>query len=165
MRSSDLGFAFFSSCNLIAKNYGKMYIRPMRKVLLFAILFSGVLNTFVFAQNCQTAASIPAGQTKLGGGSATAHYDGTTSVKGGQAVYVKLKNENVLGVSYELTVALDATPVVANCTYKAILPPKTTAILSGAIFAEPPIAWKVTVAVGSESDAGVLTYEVYSKPK
>lgn len=140
----------------------------MRKALLPAILFAGfvsTISTLSFAQNCETAASVPADQTKLGGGTATAHYDGNTSVKGGQAVYVKIRNENILGVSYELTVAQDTKPVVVNCTYKAVLPPKTSAILSGALFAEPPIAWKITVAVGSESDAGVLTYEVYSKLK
>jgi hypothetical protein len=30
---------------------------------------------------------------------------------------------------------------------------------------DPPIAWKVTVGVAPESEAGVLTYEVYSRPK
>ena len=122
-------------------------------------------STIGFAQNCEPAKSIPSGQPRVGGGTATAHYDGTTAFKGGQAVYVRVKNENVLGVAYELTIAQDTKPVVVNCTYKAILPPKTTAILSGSLFADPPISWKVTVAVGSESDAGVLTYEIYSKAK
>jgi hypothetical protein len=129
----------------------------MRYVLLLSLVLGGILNSAVFAQNCQTATSIPAGHKKLGGGSATAHYDGTTAVK--------LKNDNVLGVSYVLTIEPDATPEVPNCTYKAILLPGKSAILFGSLFAEPPVAWKVIVAIGPESDAGVLTYEVYSATK
>jgi hypothetical protein len=132
-------------------------------VILLPLLLAGY-SASTLAQSCATSSSIPSGHKKLGGGSATVHYDGTARVKGGQAVYVKIKNENVLGVSYILTVEEDGKPPVANCSYKAILLPKTTVILSGALFTEPPIAWKVTVAVGDESDAGVLTFEVYSTP-
>jgi hypothetical protein len=137
---------------------------------LVRLLFFGVFlccaltQNLVFAQDCQTATSIPDGQKKLGGGTATADYDGTTEVQGGQAVYVRIKNDNALGVSYYLTIVYNASPPVSNCTYKALLPPQTSAILSGSLFKDPPIAWKITVAVGPESDAGTLTYEVYSKP-
>jgi hypothetical protein len=137
----------------------------MKRILLLVFLFWGLPNPVIFAQNCQTAASIPASHKKLGGGSATVHYDGTTTVKGGQSVYVKIKNENALGVSYTLTISLNATPEVPNCTYKALLPPRASAILFGSLFADPPIGWKVTVGVGEESDAGVLTYEIYSASK
>jgi hypothetical protein len=116
-----------------------------------------------FAQNCQNASSVPADQVKVAAGTATAHYEGTTTFRGGQAVYVKVKNENVLGVSYELKIVRDLTPEVIECTYKAILLPKATAILWDATFAQPPVSWKVSVAVGEESDAGVLTYQAYSK--
>ena len=132
-------------------------------VILLPLLFA-MGNTLAFAQTCEVASSIPSEHKKLGSGSATVHYDGTARIKGGQAVYVKIKNENVLGVSYTLTIEEDSNPPVANCSYKAILPPKAAMILSGALFADPPIAWKITVAVGDESDAGVLTFEVYSMP-
>jgi|HubBroStandDraft_2_1064218.scaffolds.fasta_scaffold582277_1 hypothetical protein len=137
----------------------------MRNCFLFVILLGCVAQIPMLAQNCQTASSVPGDQPKVGSGSVTSDYDGTTKFKGGQAVYVRITNANVLGVSYELTIAQDTTPVVTVCTYKAVLPPKASAVLWGALFAEPPIGWKVTVAIGSESDAGVLTYEVYSKTK
>lgn len=85
-----------------------------------------------------------------------------TTVKGDQAVYVKVTNQNVLGVSYTVTIAQNTTPTNEICSYSAILLPKTSVILSGALFAEPPIGWKITVSVGDESDAGVLTYVIYS---
>lgn len=151
--------------NLCNHNLCALSYLLLKGVLLLAFLLGGLGNQITFAQDCETPSSIPTGHKKLGGGSATVHYDGTARFKGGQSVYVKIKNENVLGVSYTLTIAPDATPEVPTCTYKASLPPRTTAILSGALFGEPPISWKVTVAVGDESDAGVLTYEVYSKPK
>jgi hypothetical protein len=137
----------------------------MRYVFLF-LLANGLLCTGpVHAQNCQAEDSVPAGQKRLGGGSATADYDGITKVKGGQSVHVKIKNENLVGVSYSIKVVADGSPEVPICTYKALLPARTSAILSGAQFADPPISWKVVVSVGSESDAGVLTYEVFSNPK
>ena len=138
--------------------------RPMRKPLFFPFLLVILLSWPLMGQTCENASSIPAGHKKLGSGSATGHYDGTTIIKGGQSAYVKIKNENVLGVSYSLTIEQDATPSVPNCRYKAILPPRSSAILYGALFADPPIGWKITVSVGDESDAGVITYEVYSKP-
>jgi hypothetical protein len=85
-----------------------------------------------------------------------------TTVKGDQAVYVKVTNQNVLGVSYTVTIAQNTTPTNEICSYSAILLPKTSVILSGALFREPPIGWKITVSVGDESDAGVLTYVIYS---
>ena len=124
---------------------------------LFALTAVGI------AQNCQVATSIPADLQKVGSGSATAQTDGVTTVRGGQAVYVSIKNVNVLGVAYNLTIEQDTTPPVPNCAYKALLPPQTSVILWGAIFADPPISWKITVSVGEESDAGVLTYEIYSQ--
>jgi hypothetical protein len=137
----------------------------LRSLLLVGCFFAAFGNPNTFAQNCDSPSSIPTGHKKLGSGSATVHYDGTTRLKGGQSVYVKIKNDNVLGVSYTLTISPDAKPEAPVCTYKALIPPRTTVILSGALFAEPPISWKITVAVGDESDAGVLTYEVYSNPK
>lgn len=94
----------------------------MRRYFLLALLLGWIAQIPTFAQNCQTASSVPSDQPKVGGGTATSDYDGTTKFKGGQAVYVKITNANVLGVSYELTIAPDATPVVAVCTYKALLP-------------------------------------------
>jgi len=135
------------------------------RVLLLLFLVIGEFSSVIVAQNCATSTSIPAGQKKLGTGSATVHYDSTTAIKGGQSVYVKIKNQNVLGVSYTVTIAEDATPAAPNCSYHAVLLPQQNALLSGAVFADPPIGWKVTVAVGDESDAGVLTYEVYSEPQ
>lgn len=158
MVSSDLGI-------LLQRVSEQLYLPSMKRMLLFALVFAGVTDAFVLAQNCQTATSVPSGHKRLSDGTATVHYDATSRVKGGQSVYVKIKNENALGVSYEVTISEDATPEVPNCTYKAVLLPKTSAIFWGAVFAAPPIAWKVTVAVGSESGAGVLTYEIYSKPK
>jgi hypothetical protein len=136
-------------------------MKPLR--LLLFLLLGGL--SLGFSQNCQTASSIPSDLAKVASGTATADYDGTSSIKGGQAVYVRVKNENALGVSYEVVVAEDTKPVVTNCTYKALLPPKTSAVIWGALFAEPPVGWKITVSVGPESDAGVLGYEVYSNPK
>jgi hypothetical protein len=135
----------------------------MKTFLLFLLVVGAAIASF--AGTCEVASNIPSEMSKVGAGSATAHYDGITSVKGGQAAYVKIKNENALGVSYELTVAQDSKPTNVICTYKALLTPKTSVILWGSLFAEPPVAWKITVGVGPESDAGVLTYEVYSKTK
>ena len=132
--------------------------------LLAVLILIGGTGSAALAQNCAPATSIPSDHKRLGSGSATVHYNGTTSVKGGQSVYVKIKNENVLGVSYVLTIEEGGEPPAATCTYKAILPPRTTVTLSDALFADPPITWKVTVEIGEESDAGVLTYEVYSVP-
>lgn len=135
----------------------------LRKVLAILITLSAIGGS-ALAQNCETANSVPADHRRLGSGSATVDYKGITLVKGGQSVYVKIKNENLLGVSYVLTIEEDVKPPSTNCTYKAVLPPRTTVILSGALFANPPISWKVTVEIGDESDAGVLTYDVYSVP-
>jgi hypothetical protein len=137
----------------------------MRNICLLLLLIVGLSDLGVFAQDCGTEASIPDSNKKIGSGTATAHYEGVTSIKGGQAVYVKITNANALGVSYILAIEEDAKPTVSNCTYKALLVPKGSVILSGAVFGEPPIAWKIRVAVGPESDAGVLGYEVYSTAK
>jgi hypothetical protein len=133
------------------------------KVLAILVIAGGVGPT-ALAQSCEVAKSVPADHRSLGSGSATVHYKGTTSVRGGQSVYVKIKNENVLGVSYILTIENDIQPPVTICTYNAVLPPRATVLLSGALFADPPVSWKVTVEIGDESDAGVLTYDVYSVP-
>jgi hypothetical protein len=121
-----------------------------------------LLTGTALADSCQTATAIPSNLQRLGSGSATGHFDGETTVNGGQAVYVKVKNENVLGVSVAVTIARNTQPPYTICTYNALLPPRTSGIYYGTFFAEPPIGWKITVAVGSESDAGVLTYEVFS---
>ena len=127
------------------------------------VIFAANLLAIVgFAQSCQTSASIPADKKKLGGSTATAHYDGITTVKGGQGVYVKIKNLNVLGVSYILSIAEDVKPELHICTYKALLPPQSSVILYGALFAETPIGWKISLSIGPESSAGVLSYDVYS---
>jgi CDP-diacylglycerol pyrophosphatase len=128
----------------------------------------GVLVAVVFsagpaqAANCNVEQNIPANQQQIGSGSATAGSDGDTTVTGDQAVYVQVKNVNVLGASYTVTIARDTTPVDVICSYTAILLPQTSVILSGAVFASPPIGWKITVSVGDESDAAVLTYTVSS---
>lgn len=56
--------------------------------------------------------------------------------------YVKITNENVLGVSYTLTIEEDSKPPVPNCTYKALVSPRASVILSGSVFADPAIAWR-----------------------
>lgn len=131
---------------------------------LALILFTISIGMAAHAQNCETASSVPSGHKLMGSGSATVHYDGETKIKGGQAVYVKIKNENVLGVSYQLTIAQDTSPTVVVCSYKALIPSQKIVILWTAIFADLPIGWKITVSVGEESDASVITYEVYSNP-
>jgi len=137
----------------------------MRPTFLLLFLLGGTsAGICAHAQNCTAVAAVPADQSDLGGGTATAHYDGTTTFSGGQAAYVSIKNENVLGVAYELTIARNTTPGSEVCKYKAILPPRTHVVLWGSFVGEPPLGWKITVAVGSESDAGVLTYRVYSRP-
>jgi hypothetical protein len=104
--------------------------------------------------------TIPSGQKQIGSGTATAEYDGVTTAKGDQKVYLQLKNANVLGVGYSISLAQDTIPVNEICSYQALLPPQTSVILSGALFAQPPIGWKATVSV--QSDAGVITYTLYS---
>ena len=133
-------------------------------MLLAAFALCTLSHGMSFADSCQVATSIPSDLKSVGSGSATAERDGVTTIRGGQAVYVRIKNANVLGVVYKLTIEQNTSPAVPNCTYKAILPPGTSVILWGSLFAEPPIGWKITVAVGEESDAGVLTYEVFSQP-
>src|SRR5215472_11298865 len=131
----------------------------MKRRLTF-ILFLGTCSTIAtYAQNCQTATSIPSDSKSLGGGSATVQYDGTTKIKGGQSVYVQIKNENVLGVSYTLSIEKDDKPPITSCTYKALIPPRASVILWGSLFDDPPITWNITVSIGDESDAGVLTYQ------
>ncbi len=139
-------------------------LSKMFERLLAMLIIAGSVGGTALAQSCETASAVPADHQKVGSGSATVDYKGTTPVKGGQSVYVKIKNANVLGVSYVLTIEEDVRPPVTICTYNALLPPQATVVLSGALFAEPPISWKVTVEIGDESDAGVLTYDVYSVP-
>jgi hypothetical protein len=127
-------------------------------VFVLFVCFSRIAT----ASMCDVAKAIPTGQQQIGSGTATADYDGVTTVKGDQRVYLKLTNQNLLGVSYTVTIAQDTIPSNAICTYSAILLPRATVILSGSLFAEPPIGWKTTVSIGSESDAGVLTYILYS---
>lgn len=114
------------------------------------------------AANCSVEQSVPSNQSQIGAGSATAGSDGVTMVTGDQAVYVQIKNVNVLGAAYTVTIARNTTPVDVICTYTAILLPQTSVIVSGAVFASPPVGWKITVSVGDESDAAVLTYTVFS---
>jgi hypothetical protein len=135
----------------------------MKRMTLLTLLLLGMSHSPVLAQDCQIENSIPSNLKIVGLGSATAETEGATSVKGGQGVYVKIKNVNVLGVSYNLTIEQDTTPPIPICTFKALLLPQKTVILSGALFGNPPIGWKISVAVGEESDAGVLTYDVYSQ--
>lgn len=116
-----------------------------------------------YATNCNVENAIPQNQQQIGTGSAIAGRDGVTTARGDQAVYVKVTNQNVLGVSYTVTIAQNTTPTNEICSYSAILLPKTSVILSGSLFAQPPIGWKVTVSVGDESDAGVLTYTIHSR--
>ena len=138
------------------------------KPSLFGCKLSWAIFLLVFAPlganaaNCTVETALPQNQQQIGSGSAIAGRDGVTTAKGDQVVYVKVTNQNVLGVSYTVSIAPDATPPTEICSYSAILLPKTTVILSGALFAQPPIGWKVTVSVGDESDAGVLTYTVHS---
>jgi len=116
-----------------------------------------------YSTNCNIETVIPQNQQQIGTGSAIAGRDGVTAARGDQAVYVKETNQNVLGVSYKVTIAQNTTPTNEICSYSAILLPKTSVILSGSLFAQPPIGWKVTVSVGDESDAGVLTYTIHSR--
>lgn len=129
---------------------------------LCAIILLAISPSTGHATNCTIAASLPTNQQQIGSGSAIAGSDGVTTVKGDQAVYVNVTNQNVLGVSYTVTIAQNTIPTNEICFYSAILLPKTSVILSGALFGEPPIGWKITVSVGDESDAGVLTYVIYS---
>jgi hypothetical protein len=133
-----------------------------RSKYLCGILLLAISPLAAHATNCTVAATLPKNQQQIGSGSAIAGNDGVTTVKGDQAVYVKVTNQNVLGVSYTVTIAQNTIPTNDICSYSAILLPKTSVILSGALFGEPPIGWKITVSVGDESDAGVLTYVIYS---
>jgi hypothetical protein len=128
---------------------------------LFSIL-TLLVPGLAAASTCTVETSIPANQHQVGAGSATADYDGNTSVTGDQKVYAKLTNRNLLGVFYTVTIAQNTTSTNVICSYNALLPPQTSAILSGALFADPPIGWKITVSIGSESDSGVLTYTIHS---
>jgi hypothetical protein len=71
-----------------------MHTRRM-SMLAFLVLWAW---TAALGQNCETAQFVPTGYQRLGGGTATADYSGNTSVKGGQATYVKIRNENALGI-------------------------------------------------------------------
>ncbi len=134
----------------------------IRSKYLLGLFLLAISPLAAHATNCTIAASLPPNQQQIGSGSAIAGTDGVTTVKGDQAVYVKVTNQNVLGVSYTVTIAQNTTPTNEICSYSAILLPRTSVILSGALFGEPPIGWKITVSVGDESDAGVLTYVIYS---
>jgi hypothetical protein len=134
-----------------------------RRICLLAITIAAITlshTTLARASTCTVEQAIPSGQKQIGAGTATAEYDGVTTAKGDQKVYLQLKNANVLGVQYSISLATDTTPVNEICSYQALLPPQTSVILSGALFAEPPIGWKTTVSV--QSDAGVVTYTLYS---
>src|SRR5260370_24524847 len=104
-------------------------------------------------QSCQIETSVPARMRKVGSGSATVHYDGKAEVKGGQKIFVRIRNENLLGASYILTIADNSTPPSAPCNYKAILPPKTTVLLSDSLFAKTPIGWRTNLSIGPETDS------------
>jgi hypothetical protein len=139
--------------------------RAIQSLYLGLVLLLIILSIRAHASNCTVQSSIPTKQQQIGTGSATAGSDGVTTVNGDQAIYVKLKNANILGVSYTVTIARNSTPTDVICSYTAILPPQGSVILSGAVFAPPPIGWKITVSVGDESDAGVLAYGVFSLPQ
>ncbi|WP_348261770.1 hypothetical protein P8935_18445 [Telmatobacter sp. DSM 110680] len=138
-----------------------MWPLPIERIVLITLLAAvsvGFSPSKALASTCEVEKTIPQNQVVNGSGSATAEYDGVTSVNSGQGIYVTLPNQNLLGVSYELTVAENSNPDKEICTDKAISLPKTSVPLSGAIFGEPPIGWKVAVAIGAESDGGVITY-------
>lgn len=141
------------------QSVGKLSISKYSFLFMFAAMMSTVRAQ---ASNCNVEATVPANQVQIGTGSATAGSDGVTTARGDQKIFVRVKNVNVLGVSYTVTIARNSTPVDVICTYSAILLPQTLVILSGAVFATPPVGWKITVSVGDESDAGVLTYGLFS---
>jgi hypothetical protein len=143
-----------------------VYSSPMKSLpLLFFIFMVGV--SFGFSENCQTASSVPAGQGKLASGTVVPDIDGVVSIKGGQSVYVKIKNDTDAEASYEVMLVVEnPKPAVTNCMYRATLQPNTSAVILGTLSAESaetPIPWQVSVAM--ESEEGVLRYEVYSVPK
>jgi hypothetical protein len=134
---------------------------PIGSRILLISLYT-FTSVHLCAQSCTVEKSIPAKHPKVGSGSATIGSDGITVIKGGQAVYVAIRNNNVLGVAYVLTIERDTKPPSAKCSYNALLPPRGGVILSNSLFAKTPLSWRVSVSVGDESDAGVLTYMVYS---
>lgn len=133
---------------------------PSLTIYAAALVLAVSLPLSAEGSSCTAEHILPDNEKQIGVGTASAEYDGVTTVKGDQKIYIKLKNVNVLGVAYSLSIATNSTPENEICTYQALLPPQTSAILSGALFAEPPIGWKVTVSV--QSDAGVISYSLYS---
>jgi hypothetical protein len=139
--------------------------------LLFFVLVAGV--SFGFSQTCQTVSAVPAGQLKMGGGKLILEADAVVSIKGGQAVYAKISNDNATGASYWVVMEIldeSTKRYMTNCTYKAIVAPNTSAVVRGSTSAEPPIPWRVSVTLGQGSDsdgdeAFPLDYEVFSNPK
>jgi hypothetical protein len=84
-----------------------------------------------YATNCNAERALPQSQRQIGTASAIAGRDGVTIARGDQAVYVKVTNQNILGVSYTVTIAQNTTPTNEICSYFAILLTKTSVILSG----------------------------------
>src|SRR5712672_1381204 len=85
---------------------------------LFLLFFTSL---GAYAANCTIENAIPQNQQQIGAGSAIAGRDGVTTARGDQAVYVKVTNQNVLGVSYTVTIAQNTTPANEICSYSAIL--------------------------------------------
>lgn len=134
--------------------------RLVQLCCLVALSIPGLMQ----GQSCTVEKAVPPKHPQVGSGSATVGSDGRSSVTGGQAVYVAIKNNNVLGVSYNLRIEHASHPPSASCSYNAVLVPHGTVILSNSLFADTPIKWNVYVSVGDESSAGVLTFTVYSNP-
>jgi hypothetical protein len=136
----------------------------MSRFKCLVILLLG-FTTYADGESCSIEKAVPPKQSQVGSGVATAGSDGTVSVKGGQGIYVAVKNNNILGVAYSLEIRDEGRPATAICSYKGILLPQSTVIVSNSLFAKTPISWNVSLSVGEESDAGVLTFFVYSNPK
>ncbi len=131
----------------------------MRATLLGMFL---LVTPALFATNCSLFTQlIPAGQTKLDTGTATAQKNGTATVVGGQNAYVRITNAKAPGITYQLTITQNGQTV---CTDQFLLPARTSRVLTTSLSAEPPITWNVAVSVGQGSGTGMLTYDVYSRP-
>lgn len=137
--------------------------------LLFFLLVGGV--SFALSQTCQTAPAVPAGQLKMGSGKVVLDDDGVAALKGGQAVYARIKNETGIAVSYWVAVEVlneDTKRYATNCFYRATLEPNTSAVILGSSTAEPPIQWRFSLTMAPDPDSDeelrALSYAVYSNP-
>ena len=123
--------------------------------------------TSAHAATCETEKTIPADQKQVAAGVATADDDYEQEFRGGQVVYVRVRNDTIHLTPMEVGIGSgktqDGNPIVV-CMASILLPPQTTVIWRGGVFGNPSIPYVVGVSTTESVDVAQMTVTVFSKP-